>query len=156
MSRSGIDRDFFDIQTYAVYSAINRLFGKEATQKVIDLFGELVWTEIKKEIRIETQSPYDVMQNLAKYLREVGYITGLDIEKVSDREFIVTFHKGAAAYNAVMKLKAEKAPPPHYLTTTMSAAMRDIFGLKLNLMHTELDTAKKNYEARERWILTRI
>ena len=152
-----IDRDFFDLETYAVYSAINRLFGKEATQRVINLFGELAWRDIKKRIKVEMQSAYDVMRNLAGYFKDVGYITGLDIEKINEYEFIATFHKGSgAAYGAVMRLKAENAPPPHYLTTTMSAAIRDVCNMKFNLIHTELDTAEKEYEARERWVLTKI
>ena len=154
-----MDSEFFDLETYAVYSAIIRLFGKKVWD-IVWLSGEIAFAELKERLNITEKEPLAVLRRVARYLEKMGYASKLDIKKVEENKYTLDLYS-TAAREGIRKLKMEQKDLgetfcPHYCTTLMFAALKEMCNMKAEVK--ELDFAPKEGRkySREIWTLSKI
>ena len=147
-----MDARFFDRELYAVYRAVGENWGQEAW-KVVWRAGEILFDEIEGDLKLETASPVEAVQEMARYLVKVGYLAGAVVRPVAADELEYEMI-GPAILSGAERLVAEGGVPAHISTALIFAGLRKRFGLKVELIGQPLFTA--DGRAVERWKLTRI
>lgn len=139
--RNMVKPEFFNLETYATYTALNELFSKEAW-KIVWRAGEHAFAEVKNKLHITETDPILLIKILARYLEDMGYARRLDLEKVGEDEFLWYIYD-TASREGLHKIRRRFGPDavfPHYSTSIMFAALKDMCKMKAEV--TRLDPAK--------------
>lgn len=119
-----VDPEFFDLEMYAIYRAIYDLLGEE-TWKIVWRSGEILYNEIKDRIGAAGEKdPFNVLKKVANWLKEVGYIKEIEVNKASEDEVEYIMSDPIIARGA-RRLISEGRVPPHVSTALMFAALKD-------------------------------
>lgn len=147
-----VHADLVNLEAYAIYKAITELFGERGWE-VIWRSGEIVFDELQKELNLTETEPLALMQRLADWLVETGYIHRIDVSQPSGDELVYEM-EGAVLRPAVLKLREAKAVLPHWSTVVMAAALKKVCGIEV-----EVDAARPEIlsptRSREMWKLRR-
>lgn len=146
-----IDPEFFDLEIYAIYRAIWENWGDEAW-KVVWRAGEVLFDEIHGKLDLDVSSPLTAMQGLADYLVNVGYFDDLQVRQVAEDELEYEMVAPAILPGAE-RIIAEGGVPAHISTALMFAGLRELFGLKAEMIGEPEFT--DDGRAIERWKLFR-
>jgi len=146
-----IDPEFFDLEIYAIYRAIWENWGDEAW-KVVWRAGEVLFDEIHGKLDLDVSSPLTAMQGLADYLVNVGYFDDLQVRQVTEDELEYEMVAPAILPGAE-RIIAEGGVPAHISTALMFAGLRELFGLKAEMIGEPEFT--DDGRAIERWKLFR-
>ncbi|MFQ6016148.1 MAG: hypothetical protein ACE5NP_11995 [Anaerolineae bacterium] len=149
---TSINRDFFDLEIYAIYRAIWELWGDEAWQ-VVWRSGEIMFDEIEEELELEGTTWLTAMQKLAAYLRQAGYVDDITVRQTGEDELEYEMLNPAILPGA-KRLMAEGAVPAHISTTLMFAALKKLFGLKAEMIGEPALLA--DGRGIERWKLSKV
>lgn len=150
-----MDKEFFDLEMYAIYGAITELFGQKGWD-VVWRSGEIAFDYIKKQLDIKEKEPFAVMKKVAQYLETIGYAKRLNVKKTGENQFIYEMY-GPLGRESVSRLKKKYKDPvlPHYSTTFIFAALKDICNMKAEITH--LQRAKPGEDpSTEKWVLSKI
>ncbi len=146
-----ISKDFFNLVTYGVFQAIAQLFGEEGW-KVPPTYGGIAFRELKRRMNFEGLKPIDVLNKLARYFENVGYIEKISFEEVGENELIYSM-EGVSIDWAVNKLLQEGGVPPHYSTYIYVAALRDLFDIEVEMVDLAFESIGDKLYVKERWRL---
>lgn len=150
-----IDPKFLNHEIYAIYSAALKLVGPEKQKEIVQLSGEILFSELEKELNLyEISDPVDLVKILVKYLEDSGYLSKGEVEQKGENELLVHIH-GATCHDAVVKLKSEGGYPPHFLTTLIFAGLKKLFNIDVRLSHLDLGSKEPPYHTIEKWELIR-
>lgn len=148
-----VDPRFLDLVNYGVCSALSRTHGREGAERVFRLAGEIAFKELNRRLRFESLEPYDVLRAIARFLEESGYMERIELTKVSPGEVIVNMY-GVSVAESSKRLVDEGSAPSHYMTNLMFAALKELCGVKAEIIHLELDREKGT--GKEKWVLSKI
>ncbi|MFQ5711152.1 MAG: hypothetical protein ACE5GD_05140 [Candidatus Geothermarchaeales archaeon] len=146
-----VSRDFFNLVTYGLFQALAQLYGKEGW-KVPPAFGEIAFKELKKRLKLEGLKPIQVLNTLARYFEQAGYIDKIEFREVGENELIYSM-EGVSIDWAVSKLKDEGGVLPHYSTYTCVAALRELFDIEAEMVDLAFGTRHGKFYAEEKWTL---
>ena len=132
MHERQIDPAFFDLEIYAIYRAIWENWGDEAW-KVVWRAGEVLFDEIQARLHLNTEAPLTAMQDLAKYLVDVGYFADMLVRQTSDDELEYEMVEPAILPGAE-RIIAEGGVPAHISTSVMFAGLKKLFGLTAEMI----------------------
>ena len=149
MNDRSIDVRFFDLEIYAIYRAIWEYWGDDAW-KVVWRAGEVLFDEIQGQLGLDTESPLEAMQALARYLVDVGYFADMKVRQTAEDELDYEMVDPAILPGAE-RIIAEGGVPAHISTSLMFAGLRQLFGLKAEMIGDPEFTEDKR--AIERWRL---
>ena len=149
MHEKPIDPSFFDLEIYAIYRAIWENWGEEAW-KVVWRAGEVLFDEIQDRLDLDTEAPLLAMQGLARYLIDVGYFADMIVRQTSDDELEYEMVAPAILPGAE-RIIAEGGVPAHISTSVMFAGLKNLFGLKAEMIGDPEFTA--DGRAIEKWKL---
>ena len=149
MNDRSIDIRFFDLEIYAIYRAIWEYWGDDAW-KVVWRAGEVLFDEIQGQLGLDTESPLEAMQALARYLVDVGYFADMKVRQTAEDELDYEMVDPAILPGAE-RIIAEGGVPAHISTSLMFAGLRQLFGLKAEMIGDPEFTEDKR--AIERWRL---
>lgn len=155
-SDGSIRKYFFNLLVYSIYSSINELLGQKGME-IVWRTGEIAFAEVKSELKIRKEDPIHVAEKVAEYLEKAGYGSKFTVKKTKDNEFIHEIHDGAAR-PAILKMKkkyGDTAVFPHFSTSLMFAALKDVSNVKARIVHLAVAPSEFGV-TRERWILSRI
>jgi hypothetical protein len=144
-----IDPAFFDLEIYAIYRAIWENWGDQAW-KVVWRAGEVLFDEVRGELRLDVASPLEAMQELARYLVQAGYLADMKVRQLAPDELEYEMVAPAILPGAE-RIIAEGGVPAHISTALMFAGLKRLFGLKAEMIGTPEFTA--DGRAIERWRL---
>jgi hypothetical protein len=152
-----MNREFFDMQTYAIYSALNEIIGPKTLQ-VAQRSGEYLWADLKRRSGTNERDPMALVKFIGKWLQDMGYAR-IQIEQITENEFKYTLYDTASrrALRQIQKEKGKDAIMPHWSTHLMFAALKDMCNMKAELVH--MDLAKEDTFSLgtvEKWKLTKI
>lgn len=154
-----MNREFFELQAYGLFSALNEIVEPKKTLQVAQRSGEYVWAELKKRLGIKEKDPIALVKIIGKWLQDMGYAK-IEIEQTAKNEFKYTMydtatHRGLAQ---IREEKGEDAIMPHWSTYLMFAGLKDMCNMKAELVH--LDFAKEDKDRLragvETWRLSKI
>ena len=146
-----IDPGFFDLEIYAIYRAIWENWGDDAW-RVVWRAGEVLFDDIHGTLDLDVSSPLTAMQGLADYLVNVGYFDDLQVRQIAEDELEYEMVAPAILPGAE-RIIAEGGVPAHISTALMFAGLRELFGLKAEMIGEPEFTA--DGRAIERWKLFR-
>ena len=149
MNDRSIDVRFFDLEIYAIYRAIWEYWGDDAW-KVVWRAGEVLFDEIQGQLGLDTESPLEAMQALARYLVDVGYFADMKVRQTAEDELDYEMVDPAILPGAE-RIIAEGGVPAHISTSLMFAGLRQLFGLKAEMIGDPEFT--EDGRAIERWRL---
>lgn len=152
MSERVIDPGFFDLEIYAIYRAIWENWGDDAW-KVVWRAGEVLFDEVHSELDLDTSSPLNAMGDLAQYLVDVGYFVDMEVRQTADDELEYVMVDPAILPGAE-RIIAEGGVPAHISTSVMFAALKELFGLKAEMIGDPEFTP--DGRAIERWKLLEL
>jgi len=144
-----IKPSFFDLEMYAVYRAIWENWGDEAW-KVVWRAGEILFDEVQGQLNLSTDSPLEAMRGLAKYLVDVGYFADMKVRQTAEDELEYEMVAPAILPGAE-RIIAEGGVPAHISTSVMFAGLKELFGLKAEMIGDPEFT--EDERAIERWKL---
>lgn len=144
-----IDPAFFDLEVYAIYRAIWENWGDQAW-KVVWRAGEILFGDIRGQLNLDTASPLAAMQELARYLVQAGYLADMKVRQTADDELEYEMLDPAILPGAE-RIIAEGGVPAHISTALMFAGLRELFGLKAEMVGAPEFT--EDGRAIERWKL---
>jgi hypothetical protein len=148
-----VDREFIQLEVYAVYKAISELFGEKGWD-VIWRSGEIMFDEIEKRLEFADTDPLSVLKVLARYFVDAGYVEQLDFHMAEENVMEYEL-SGTLVRPAILKLKEENCVLPHWSTVVMFAALKKLCGVK-----AETDASQPEIRSatttRERWVLSKI
>ena len=127
-----IDPAFFDLEIYAIYRAIWEHWGQEAW-KVVWRVGEVLFGEVRGQLHLETASPLAAMQELARYLVQAGYLADMQVRRVAEDELEYEMLEPAIVPGA-KRIIAEGGVPAHISTALMFAGLKELFGLRAEMI----------------------
>jgi hypothetical protein len=154
-----VSQEFFDLEVYAIYSAITELYGQKGWS-IVWRSGEIAFDYIKDSLNIKGKEPIDVLKNVSNYLESVGYAKKLKVIEAGKNEFIYEMYSPLGRRPVRMlkeKHKDSSKPPvlPHFSTALLFAALKDICKMKAEITH--LEHAKPGQDpSREKWVLKRL
>lgn len=120
-----INAKFFDIIVYGLYYAIYDLVGDKAWE-VVWRSGEVVFNEAKSFVEgLSDKDPFKVLKALANWLRDMGYIDEITVEKVSEDTIKYTMLNPAIGEGAQKLIKLGRVPA-HISTSLMFAALKSL------------------------------
>lgn len=123
---------FFDRVIYSLYRAAGEKWGQEVWD-IVWKAGEILLDEIAREHAIQGETPLGTLQNLARYLVDVGYVDHLDITPLSPTRLRYRMGRPVILEGARRLIEAH-LPPPHISTALMFAALRRFHGLKAEMV----------------------
>jgi len=148
-----IEPEFLDLVNYGVCSALTALYGSQAAETVFRLAGEFNYEELKGKSRVDSSSPIDALRSIASYLEKSGYMGKIDLTRVTENEVIVDMY-GVSVAESSKRLVDEGKSPSHYMTNMMFAALKDLFQVKAEITHLDIEIPKEETDhVREKWIL---
>jgi hypothetical protein len=127
-----IDPEFFDLEIYAIYRAIWENWGDEAW-KVVWRAGEVLFDEVQQQLDLDTESPLKAMRGLADYLVGVGYFAEMKVRQIAEDELEYEMVAPAILPGAE-RIIAEGGVPAHISTAVMFAGLKQLFGLKAEMI----------------------
>ena len=146
-----IDPAFFDLEIYAIYRAIWENWGDQAW-KVVWRAGEVLFDEIQGQLRLDTATLLEAMQELARYLVQAGYLADMRVRQVAADELEYEMVAPAILPGAE-RIIAEGGVPAHISTALMFAGLQALFGFKAEMIGAPEFTA--DGRAIERWKLSK-
>jgi len=150
-----IEPGFLDIVNYGVCSTLSRLYGIEAAKEVFRLAGETNFQEMKRKVRIDSSTPVATLRSIASYLERSGYMSKINLTKVSEGEVIIDMY-GVSVAESSKRLVDEKMEPSHYMTNMMFAALKEFHHVEAEITHLNIEIPREEIDhVRERWILRR-
>jgi hypothetical protein len=150
-----IEPEFLNLEIYAIYSAMVKIAGSKKQHEVVNLSGEILFSELKERLNLQEKDPVALVKALIAYLEKVGYFKKGEVEKIKENELLIHMH-GAVCHDAVVKLKDEGAYPPHFFTTLAFAGLKSMFNMKVELTHLDLGSKEPPYHTVEKWVLSKI
>jgi hypothetical protein len=147
-----IDPVFLNDEIYSIHSAAARLVGPEKQKEIVELSGEVMFSELEKRLKLDTLDPIGLVRELISYLERVGYFSKGKVEQISENELVIHMHD-AACHDGVVKLKNEGAYPPHFCTVLIFAGLKKMFDIQVELTHLDLGPNEPPYHSIEKWIL---
>ena len=127
-----IKRDFFNLEMYSVYRAIGELWGEKAW-KVVWRAGEILFSELVDRLNLKGKSLEEVLKNLANYLKDAGYVEGIEVNFIKDDEVEYKM-KNPAIEEGAFRLIKEGYAPPHISTSLFIACLDKLFRLKAEMI----------------------
>jgi len=151
-----MDREFFDIETYALFSALNEIIG-EKTWDIVLRGGEYAFAEIKRRQGITEKDPIVLVKRLGEWLQEMGYAR-IKIEQTGENEFLYHMYDTASrrGLRQIRKEKGEDAVMAHWSTAIMFAALKEMCNTKAEISHLEFAKEDTKGASVEKWILSKI
>ncbi|MEM4415651.1 MAG: hypothetical protein QXH32_06795 [Candidatus Caldarchaeum sp.] len=147
-----VDEKFFDRINYSICDAISRTLGSEKAREIFRMMGRTHYAELKREGLIVTDgSPLAVLESIARYLENSGYMKKIVINKLGENEAIVDMY-GVSVLDSSVRLTRENKQPSHIMTNTMVAAFEEK-GYEVELVDLVFDVDSNH--VREKWILKR-
>lgn len=151
-----MDREFFDIETYALFSALNEVLGKK-TWEIVLRGGEYAFAEVKRRLGITERDPITLVKKLGKWLQDMGYAR-IEIEQTGGNEFLYYMYDTASrkGLRQIRNEKGEDAVMAHWSTVIMFAALKDMCNMKAEISHLEFAKEGTREASVEKWILSNI
>jgi len=151
-----MDREFFDIETYALFSALNEIIG-EKTWEIVLRGGEYAFAEVKRRYGITEKEPIALVRRLGEWLQEMGYAR-IKIEQTGENEFLYSMYDTASrrGLRQIREEKGRDAVMAHWSTAIMFAALKEICNMKAEILHLDFAKEDKKGASVEKWILSRI
>jgi hypothetical protein len=151
-----MDREFFDIETYALFSALNEIVPEKAWEIALR-GGEYAFAELKRRYNINERDPINLVKKIGKWLQDMGYAR-IEIEQIEENIFLYSMYETASrrGLRQIRKEKGKDAIMAHWSSVLMFAALKDMCNLKAEISH--LDFAKEDNKGAsvEKWVLTKI
>jgi hypothetical protein len=151
-----MDREFFDIETYALFSALNEIVPEKAWEIALR-GGEYAFAELKKRLKITEKDPIALVKLLGNWLQDMGYAR-IEIEQTEENVFHYSMYDTASrsGLRQIRKEKGDDAIMAHWSSVLMFAALKDMCNLKAEISH--LDFAKEDDKGAsvEKWVLSKI
>jgi hypothetical protein len=151
-----MDREFFDIETYALFSALNEIVPEKAWEIALR-GGEYAFAELKKRLNITEKDPIALVKLLGNWLEDMGYAR-IEIEQTEENVFHYSMYDTASrrGLRQIRKEKGGDAIMAHWSSVLMFAALKDMCSLKAEISH--LDFAKEDDKGAsvEKWVLSKI
>ena len=117
-----IKEDFFDIIIYSIYKSIFEMVGKQAWE-IVWRSGEIALKQIEEKMGVIESDLFKSLQNLARYLEDMGYVSSIEFKKLSQKRFQYIM-SNPVILKAATSLISEKMIPPHISTSLMFALLR--------------------------------
>jgi hypothetical protein len=151
-----MDREFFDIETYALFSALNEIIGKK-TWEVVLRGGEHAFEEIKVRFGIDEKDPVALIKRIGGWLPDMGYAR-IRIEQTGENEFLYYMYDTASrrGLRKIRKEKGEGAIMAHWSTAIMFAALKDMCNMKAEISHLDFAEEDTRGASVEKWTLSKI
>jgi bifunctional DNA-binding transcriptional regulator/antitoxin component of YhaV-PrlF toxin-antitoxin module len=151
-----MDREFFDLETYALFSALNEIVGKKAWEIALR-GGEYAFAEVRKRLGIAETDPIALVKRLGKWLERMGYAR-IEIEKTGENEFLYTMYDTASrrGLRQTRKEKGEDAVLAHWSTVLMFAALKEMCKMKAEISHLDFAKEDKKGPSVEKWTLSKL
>lgn len=145
-----VHADLIVLEVYAIYKAITDLWGEKGWD-VIWRTGDIAWQELKRDLEITETEPLPLMRQIGKWLVEVGYLKEMVVTQPREGELIYEM-EAPVVKPATLRLREFDAVLPHWSTTIMVAALREVCGLEAEMedLKPELPTPTRSLE---RWRL---
>lgn len=144
-----VDSEFFDLEIYAIYYACYDLLGEDAW-KIVWKSGEIVYNNIKEKIGAASETdPFEALKKVAAWLKQVGYIEEIEVNKTSENEIEYVMHDAIIVPGA-KRLLAEGRVPAHISTALMFGELKQ-FKMKAEMVGDP--TFKPDGRAIEKWRL---
>jgi hypothetical protein len=151
-----MDREFFDIETYALFSALNEIVPEKAWEIALR-GGEYAFAELKKRLNITEKDPIALVKLIGNWLEDMGYAR-IEIEQTKENVFHYSMYDTASrrGLRQIRKEKGNDAIMAHWSSVLMFAALKDMCNLKAEISH--LDFAKEDDKGAsvEKWVLSKI
>lgn len=148
-----MNKSFFDLEMYATYGAITELYGEKGWD-VVWRAGELAWEEVKEQVNITKKEPMEVMKKVSEWLEKIGYAKKLNIVQTGKNELLYEMYAPIGRQSVTMLRKKygdEKPVKPHYSTTLLFAALKDVCHVKAEIRSVE-HVKPGTDPSREKWI----
>lgn len=117
-----IKEDFFDIIIYSIYKSIFEMVGEQAWE-IVWRSGEIALKQIEEKMGVIESDLFKSLQNLARYLEDMGYVSSIEFKKLSQKRFQYIMSNPVILQGAT-SLMAEKMVPPHISTSLMFALLK--------------------------------
>jgi hypothetical protein len=147
-----VDSAFFDLQIYAIYRAVWENWGDDAW-KVVWRAGEVLFDDVRERLELDTSTPLAAMEGLAEYLVGVGYFADMKVRQTAEDELEYEMVEPVILPGAE-RIIAEGGVPAHISTALMFAGLRELFGLRAEMIGDPVFTP--DGRAIERWKLFEI
>jgi hypothetical protein len=145
-----IRADFLDLINYGICRAVSEAVGPRRAEGILRQAGRYNYKQLKAtRDDLQAQDPLATLENIAKFLEEVGYAKRVVVNRLSDMVLEMDMY-GISVLDSSRKLVNEGFSPSHISTNLMFAALED-FGIDADLEELLFDP-KENH-VKERWIL---
>jgi hypothetical protein len=153
---TSMDREFFDIETYALFSALNEIVA-EKTWDIVLRGGEYAFAEVKSRLRITEKDPIALVKLVGDWLQDMGYAR-IKVEQTGENEFLYHMYDTASrrGLRKIRKEKGEDAVMAHWSSAIMFAALKDMCNLKAEISHLDFAREDDRGASVERWVLSKI
>jgi hypothetical protein len=151
-----MDREFFDIETYALFSALNEIVPEKAWD-IAQRAGEYAFAEVKSRLGIKEKDPIKLIKILGNWLQDMGYAR-IEVKKIGDNIFHYYMYD-TASRKGLRKIREEKgknAIMAHWSSVLMFAALKDMCNLKAEISHLDFAVEDDIGATVEEWVLSEI
>jgi len=113
-----------------------------------------MFDELEKRLEFADKDPLSVMNVLARYFVDAGYVERLDFRMAGEDvlEYDLT---SSLIRPSVLKLRQENCILPHWSTVVMFAALKKLCGVKAETDASQPEITSAT-TTRERWVLSKI
>ncbi|MBI2305150.1 MAG: hypothetical protein HYU86_10470 [Chloroflexi bacterium] len=152
MESGGIRKDFFNLYTYATWSAFSKNVGVDPKQ-LPDLVAEVAFDEIQKELNLVENEPGALLKRLAQYFHDVGFA---DITATPTGENVFLYETvGIGSAQAAEKLREEGSVTPGISMRITWAGVRKQCHMKVVTKSLPADPTTPE-KGRSQWTLVPI
>ena len=144
--------EFFDLELYSVYKAVNEVLG-EKTWDIVWRAGEILLDLISEDLGLDNvDDPFEALKRVAEWLKEMGYISDIEVRKTGEDtvEYIMS---DPIITPGAKKLIEEGMVPPHVSTSLMFATLKR-YGYKAEMVGDPVFL--EDGRVIERWRLIKI
>ena len=151
-----ISPEFLDFFNYGVCKSLSERFGKETAAEIFRRAGEIEFEELKKLVAFKSREPYEVLTTVGKFLEKMGYMARIELKRVEDDEVLIEMY-GVSVIASSIRLTREAASPSHIMTNLMFAALKDLCGVRADIVDLTLEQpSPRTGYAKEKWILRKM
>lgn len=145
-----VHADLLNLETVGICRALSELFGEKGWE-VTWRSGEIVFEELKKELNITETEPLPLIQQISRWLVDVGYFDSIEVTQPSEDLLVYDIENPVPRW-ATERLRETNSVQPHFSATLMMAALRQMCGIEARMESVKSEFLSPT-KSRQRWRL---